>query len=179
MVIVNQLGGLIVVPKMVTNSSVMLLNPQVAINPTTLLAPEVMIGVTDDAKKYMGYMRVMVPPEGMGVDGANVRVAGTKDFPTTRSDDSMVKDGELTCDNMPPDATGSEASTSLEVCTVTSTEPDVTGPIVNPLKVTTNTLALILAPDNVAIRAVAPVLLQIKVSPATLLAPYAMNGLTD
>ena len=51
MVIVNQLGGLIVVPKMVTNNSVMLLKPQVAVNPTTLLAPEVIIGVTDDAKK--------------------------------------------------------------------------------------------------------------------------------
>ncbi len=113
------------------------------------------------------------------VDGANVRVAGTKAFPTTRSDDSMVKDGELTCDNMPPLATGSEASTSLEVCTVTSTEPDVAGPIENPLKVTTNTLALIVAPDNVAITAVAPVVLQINVSPATLLAPNAINGLTD
>ena len=113
------------------------------------------------------------------VDGANVRVAGTKVLPTSRSDNDMVKDGELTCDNMPPDATGSEASTSLEVCTVTSTEPDVAGPIVNPLKVTTNTLVLIVAPDNVAITAVAPVVLQSNVSPATLLAPNAINGLTD
>ena len=51
MVIANRLGGLIVVPKMVTNSSVMLLKPQVAVNPTILLDPEVIVGVTDDAKK--------------------------------------------------------------------------------------------------------------------------------
>ena len=51
MVIVNQLGGLIVVPKMVTNNSAMLLKPQVAVNPTILLAPEVIIGVTDASKK--------------------------------------------------------------------------------------------------------------------------------
>ena len=51
MVIVNQLGGLIVVPKMVTNNSAMLLKPQVAVNPTKLLAPEVIIGVTDASKK--------------------------------------------------------------------------------------------------------------------------------
>ena len=120
----------------------------------------------------------MVPPEGMGVVGVNVRVTDASER-KRRLESEILKTNDETLENMPPDATGSEASTSLEVCTVTSTEPDVAGPIENPLKVTTNTLALIVAPDNVAITAVAPVVLQINVSPATLLAPNAINGLTD
>ena len=39
-------------------------------------------------------MRVMVPPEGMGVAGVKPRVTGTEDLQTTRSDDAMLKNTE-------------------------------------------------------------------------------------
>ena len=164
---------------METISSDVLLKPQTAIKPKTLLAPDCIIGVAEDTKKWIGYIRVIVPPSRRDVVGVNARVAGTKDFPTTRSDEAMVKEGVMTCENMPPDATGLDASTSVEVCTVTSVEPDVTGPMVNPLNVTMNTFVLMVAPDIVAIRAVAVVVLQVNVSPATLLAPTTANGRTE
>ncbi len=39
-------------------------------------------------------MRVMVPPEGMGVDGVKASVMGTGDLQATRSDDAMLKNTE-------------------------------------------------------------------------------------
>ena len=120
----------------------------------------------------------MVPLEGMGVVGVNVNVTDARER-TRRSESDILKNSDDTCENMPPDATGLDASTSVEVCTVTSVEPDVTGPMVNPLNVTMNTFVLMVAPDIVAIRAVAVVVLQVNVSPATLLAPTTANGRTE
>ena len=39
-------------------------------------------------------MRVMVPPEGMGVAGVKASVTGTGDLQATRSDNAMLKNTE-------------------------------------------------------------------------------------
>ncbi len=41
-------------------------------------------------------MRVMVPPEGMGVAGVKASVTGTGNLQATRSDDAMLKDTDVT-----------------------------------------------------------------------------------
>ena len=121
----------------------------------------------------------MVPPEGMGVLGVKASVTETEVFPATRSGDAMMNDVKVTCVNIPPDATAVEARVSTDVLTLTPTAPAVTEPIVNPLIVTVNADAPIVAPDVVITNDVAVVGLHVTVSPAMLLAPDATLGVLD
>jgi hypothetical protein len=49
-------------------------------------------------------VRVMVPPEGIGVVGVKARVTGTDDLPAMRSDEAMMNDTDET--RKPTTATG-------------------------------------------------------------------------
>jgi hypothetical protein len=46
---------------------------------------------------------VMVPPDGMVVNGVKTRVAVTEDLPTTRSEAAMIKDTEAREKMLPDD----------------------------------------------------------------------------
>jgi hypothetical protein len=81
---------------------------------------------------------------------------------------------------MAPDEIKVDAKVSADVFTDTApTAPLVAAPIVNPLIVTVNAEAPIVAPDVVITTDVAVVGLHVTVSPATLLAPDATPGVID
>jgi hypothetical protein len=65
---------LMTAPEVVITNDVAVVALQFAWRSGILLPPSATVGVTDDAKKLAGYMRVMVPPEGMGVVGVKDRV---------------------------------------------------------------------------------------------------------
>ena len=121
---------------------------------------------------------VMVPPMGMAIVAVNVRVTGTKDEPTTRSEEAMNKE---TDDNGPiilPDDKALDDGHVLFL-KLTPAEPSVGGPIVKPLMViVTATNALMTAPKIVITTAVAEVAPHVAVNPATLLAPEPTVGTT-
>ncbi len=124
-------------------------------------------------------MRVMVPPGGMTVYAIKAKVKGTKDFPTTRSEEAMMKDTDETAEKIPPDDNAFESKHTF-ICNLTPTEPFVGGPIVKPLMVmVTNADGAIVAPDVVITTAVAEVAPHVAVKPATLLAPEVTVGVTD
>jgi hypothetical protein len=118
----------------------------------------------------------MVPPEGTVVLAVNANETGTKDLPTTRSEEDMIKTTDETADKMPPDATACDNEHML-VRNLTSTEPVVFGPIVNPPMVIVNaTDADKVAPEVVISTLVAEVTPIVAMNPGTLLAPKATDG---
>jgi hypothetical protein len=76
-------------PEVVSTNLANVVAPHVADKFATLLAPTDTVGVTDIAKKPSGYMRVMEPPEGIGVVGVKARLTATEDLCAIRSDASM------------------------------------------------------------------------------------------
>ena len=169
----------IVAPDVVITTDVAEVALQVAVSPATLLAPPATKGVMDDAKNPEGYVSVMVPPFGIGTAAVKLKVTGTQDKRTTRSDEAIENVTEVTCKEMSPDATAVDATVSDDVCTTTPTAPGVAAPIVSPLIVKVNADAPIVAPDVVITTEVAEVAPQVAVSPATLLAPGATVGVTE
>jgi hypothetical protein len=120
----------------------------------------------------------MVPPEGMVVFAVKANETGTKDLPTTRSEEAMARETDETAEKIPPDATACEKEHML-VRNLTSTEPVVFGPIVNPRMVIVNaTDAFMVAPEVVITTAVAEVAPHAAVNPGTLLEPEATDGTT-
>ena len=97
-VIVNSDDGLMEAPEIVMTTVVMEVELHTAARPVTLLAPAATVGVTDGVKKFEGYVRVIVPPEGMAVVGVKAKEIDTEDLPTTRSEGAMVKETEETND---------------------------------------------------------------------------------
>ena len=83
-------------------------------------------------------------------------------------------------ERMGPDETGEDGNASVEVCTVTATEPGVEAPIVRPLMVTVNAAVVPMVPPDVvsttAVKLVAP---QVKLRPGALLAPAATTGVME
>lgn len=108
--------------------------PHTPVNPTTLLLPAATVGVTDAAKKAVGYVSVTVPPIGTGVIGVNPTVTGTADLPDMRSEVAMAKETADTRPIIEPDEAGADAEGSTDVCTKTATAPAVAAPIVKPLQ---------------------------------------------
>ena len=107
-VIVNTDGGLMEAPETVMTTAVIEVALHTAARPETLLPPAATVGVTAETKKLAGYVRVIVPPEGMAVAGVNDREMGTEDLPTMRSKDAMEKETDETRVKMPPDDTAFE-----------------------------------------------------------------------
>jgi hypothetical protein len=120
----------------------------------------------------------MVPPEGTVVLAVKTNDTGTKDLPTMRSEEAMVRETDETAEKIPPDATACEKEHML-VRNLTSTEPVVFGPIVNPPMVIANADdAFMVAPEVVITTAVAEVAPHAAVNPSTLLEPEANDGTT-
>jgi hypothetical protein len=111
----------------------------------------------------------------MDKDGVKVRVMGTDDLPTTRSDGAIVKETDDTRLTILPDETSFETEHEVAL-NLTPTEPIVGGPIVKPLMVRVTADALITAPEVVITTAVADAALHVAFKPATLLAPEATEG---
>jgi hypothetical protein len=111
----------------------------------------------------------------MDKDGVKVRVMGTDDLPTTRSDGAIVKEIDDTRLSILPDETSFETEHEVAL-NLTPTEPIVGGPIVKPLMVIVTADALITAPEVVITTAVADAALHVAFKPATLLAPEATEG---
>ncbi len=119
-----------------------------------------------------------MPPEGTVVLAVKTNDTGTRDLPTMRSEEAMVRETDETAEKIPPDATAFESEHML-VRNRTSTEPVVFGPIVNPRMVIVNANdADKVAPEVVIKTAVAEVAPHAAVNPGTLLAPEATDGTT-
>ena len=130
----------IIPPDVVSTTAVLLVAPQMMFRPLMLLAPEATTGVTNGAKKSDGYVKTMVPPDGMTDTGENDNFTSTFVLPAMRSEGDMV-DYEY----IGPDGTGKDAA---GFALVDSETPDVlplvAGPVIRPLSVTvTDTLASI------------------------------------
>jgi hypothetical protein len=100
-----------------------------AVKPKTLLDPTGTVGVTDIAKKPIGYLIVIVPPGGTTLNGVKPMVRFTGDLSAMRSEVKIANDPEVTKESTPkmkPDSTGTEGSISAEVETVQATLPAVT-----------------------------------------------------
>ena len=89
-VIVNA-DALMAAPEIVIMVAVDEVALQVAAKFETLLEPAAAVGVTAEAKKLEGNVRVIVLPDGMVTEGVNTRVTGTDDLPETRSEEAMPK----------------------------------------------------------------------------------------
>ena len=80
-VTVNKVAGILAPAVVITmNGAVVLLH--IPVRPCTLLLPTSTFGVTDGAKKAEGYVSVIVPPIGMGVNGVKESVTGTLVLPS-------------------------------------------------------------------------------------------------
>ncbi len=120
----------------------------------------------------------MVPPEGMVVFAVKANDTGTKDLPTMRSEEAMIKETDETEVKIPPDATACDNEHML-VRNLISTEPVVFGPIVNPpMVIVKATDADKAAPEVVITTAVAEVAPHKADNPNALLAPEATDGTT-
>jgi hypothetical protein len=121
---------------------------------------------------------VMVPPEGITVFVVKAKETGTNDLPTMRSKEAMIKETDDTAEKIPPDDTACENEHML-VRNLTSAEPVVFGPTVNPPMVIVNaTDADKVVPEVVITTAVDEVAPHAAVNPGTLLAPEATDGTT-
>ena len=118
-------------PDVVSTTAVLLVAPQVMFRPLILLAPGATTGVTNGAKKSDGYVKTMVPPDGMADTGEIDNVTSTFVFPAMRSEGDIVK-----YEYIGPDGTGNDAAgfalVDIEILDVL---PFVAGPMVRPLSV--------------------------------------------
>ena len=125
-----------VAPDVAITTDVTVVTPHVAVSPATLLAAPATMG--EEAKKLEGWVRVMVPPEGMGVVCVKARVTGTEDLFMTLSVETMLKQmiPVTVMVLIPPEATPADATVSASFCTMMPVAlPAVAAPIVTPLRV--------------------------------------------
>ena len=90
MVMVNA-EALIAAPEIVIIKAVREVALQVAVKFGTLLEPAAAVGVTAEAKKLEGNVRVIVLPDEMGTEGEKTRVMGTAALPVTRFEEAIPK----------------------------------------------------------------------------------------
>ena len=83
-------------PEVVITNDVAVVALQFAERRETLLAAAKTVGFTCIAKKLAGYMRVMEPPEGMGVVGVNDSVTRTDDLCAILSEEAISNDVAVT-----------------------------------------------------------------------------------
>ena len=73
--------------------------PHTPVSRATLLDPAATVGVTNCWKNPEGYVSVMLPPSSRGVARVKASVTGTNTLPATRSDDAILNETDVTCDN--------------------------------------------------------------------------------
>ncbi len=122
-------------PAVVMTTDVAVVALHVPVSPATLLLPVVTVGVMDGAKKPEGYVRVMVPPAGMGLAAVNPSVTGTDILPSMRSIVEMLKYTSEIGRPSAPECTAADGSKSAEVNTATPELPLVKPPMVKPVRV--------------------------------------------
>jgi len=122
-------------------------------SPITL--DEATVGVSSAAKKFTGYDSVMEPAGSMAVEGTNARVIETFDLDVKRCADDMENDKNdtlLAPKKISPEGLPTEFAISVDVrTTIPSLNPLVVCPIVRPLIVTVNVVALMLTPPIVSV----------------------------
>jgi hypothetical protein len=122
-------------------------------SPITL--DEATVGVSSSAKKSTGYESVMEPAGTMTVEGTNARVTETFDFDVKRCTDDIENDKNdtlLAPKTISPEGTPMEFAISVDVrTTIPSANPLDTWPIVKPLIVTVNVVALMPAPPIMSV----------------------------
>ena len=149
-------------------------------SPITL--DEATVGVSSAAKKSAGYENVMKPAGSMTVEGTNARVIKTFDFDVKRCADDMKNEKNDTLfapKTISPEETPIEFAISVDVRTkIPSAYPLDIWPIVRPLIVTVNVVALIPTPPIMRVTEFWDVALHEKVVFCTLDAPEATKGTT-
>ena len=90
MVMVNA-DALMAAPEIVIITAVEEVALQVAVKFETLLEPAAAVGVTAEAKKLEGNVRVIVLPDEMETEGEKTRVMGTATLPVTRLEEETPK----------------------------------------------------------------------------------------
>ncbi len=83
--------ALMAAPEIVIIKAVEEVALQIAVKFGTLLEPAAAVGVTAEAKKLEGNVRVMVLPDEMEAEGEKTRVIGTDALPTVRSEEETMK----------------------------------------------------------------------------------------
>jgi hypothetical protein len=91
MVMVNA-DALMAAPEIVITTAVEKVALQVAVKFGTLLEPAAAVGVTAEAKKLEGNVRVIVLPDEMEAEGEKTRVTGTAALPVTRLEEAIPKE---------------------------------------------------------------------------------------
>jgi len=90
MVMVNA-DTLMAAPEIVIITAVEEVALQIAVKFGTLLEPAAAVGVTAEAKKLEGNVRVMVLPDEMETEGEKTSVIGTNALPAVRSEEETPK----------------------------------------------------------------------------------------
>jgi len=90
MVMVNT-DALMAAPEIVIITAVEEVALQVAVKFETLLEPAAAVGMTAEAKKLEGNVRVIVLPDEMEAEGEKTRVMGTSALPVTRLEEAIPK----------------------------------------------------------------------------------------
>ena len=93
-------------PDVVITKLAVVVAPHVSCKPAILVATDT-VGVTEEAKKFGGYIMVIVPPGGMCKDGVKVKVADTGDLSGKRSNVFMTNCTDVTVVNSTLDITES------------------------------------------------------------------------
>ena len=83
--------ALMTAPEVVIATEVAEVAPHTAVNPGTLLAPELTVGTTADAKKLAGYERFKAMSDTMRIEEENTKVTGTDVLPETRFEEAIMK----------------------------------------------------------------------------------------
>ena len=152
-------------PNIVSTTAVLLVAPHTMFMPVTLLAPAATTGATNGAKKFGGYVRAKVPPDGTDASGENVNVTETLTFPTIRSNEDTVK-----YEYMGPDEMGLDAVGSALVDILIAELPTVAPPMVRPVRV--------MMTEALAFRATFPVVMTMDVAVGTAALPVAPELMT-
>ena len=91
MVTVNADVGM-AAPEIVMTTEVAEVSPHTAVNPGTLLAPELTVGTTPDAKKLAGNDNVNALPNVMRIEEEKTKVTGTDVLRETRFEVAIMKE---------------------------------------------------------------------------------------
>ena len=139
MVTVNA-DALMAAPDIVIMTAVEEVALQVAVKFGTLLEPAAAVGVTADAKKLEGNVRVTMLPDEIGTEGMNTRVMGTNALPATRSEKEIPKvDKKMqnTSGNITPNCVCNGPPPASNVDTLTLAAAAAAAAFVNPATVHT------------------------------------------
>ena len=89
--VMENADALIAAPEIVIITAVEEVALQIAVKFGTLLEPAAAVGVTAEAKKLEGNVRVIVLPDEMETEGEKTRVLGTAALPVSRLEEAILK----------------------------------------------------------------------------------------